>query len=122
MKRVKGIASSRLRRKQLHAQIHLNAAVDYLKRPFVTATLMKNKEKEKKALSYAMLCAERLTRMKAYKVIIDILVDEAARFPERRALAQRFIRNYLPEMKKEAEFIRSGDSTTLAYINGLHKE
>ena len=87
--------------------------MDYLKRPFVTAKLLKNKKKEKEALSYAMLYAERLTRLKVYKIIIDILVDEAKRFPERKPLAKRFIRNYLPEMKKEAEFIRSGDKTTL---------
>ena len=54
---------------------------------------MKNKKKEKHALSYAMLYAERLTRLKAYKVIIDLLVDEAKKFPERKLLAKRFIRN-----------------------------
>jgi hypothetical protein len=116
LKRIKGIFTSRINRKAIKAEIYFNSAVDYLKRPFVTAKLLKNKKKEKEALSYAMLYAERLTRLKAYKVIIDILVDEAKRFPERKPLAKRFIRNYLPEMKKEAGFIRSGDKTTLKKI------
>ena len=83
--------------------------------------LLKNKKRQKAALSYAMLYAERLTRLKAYNVIIQILVNEAKKFPERRPLAKRFIRNYLPEMKKEAKFIRSGDKSTLMNLNGLKK-
>ncbi|MGA1841043.1 MAG: acyl-CoA dehydrogenase family protein [bacterium] len=116
LKRIKGIFTSGINRKSIKAEIYFNSAVDYLKRPFVTAKLLKNKKKETEALSYAMLYAERLTRLKAYKVISDILVDEAKNFPERKPLAKRFIRNYLPEMKKEAEFIRSGDKTTLTKI------
>jgi alkylation response protein AidB-like acyl-CoA dehydrogenase len=115
-KRIKGIFTSGINRKAIRAEIYYNSVVDYLKRPFVTSKLLKNKKKEKEALSYAMLYAERLTRLKTYKVIIDILADEAKRFPERKPLAKRFIRNYLPEMKKEAEFIRSGDKTTLKKI------
>ena len=79
--------------------------------------LTKNKKKEKEALSYGMLCAERLTRLKAYKIIAEILVSEAKKYPERQSLANRFLRNYLPEMKKEAAFIKSNDKTTLTLLH-----
>ncbi|MGA1844897.1 MAG: acyl-CoA dehydrogenase family protein [bacterium] len=118
IKGIKGIFSSRLHRKAIKAEIYFNSAVDYLRRPFVLAGLFKNKKRQKAALSYAMLYAERLTRLKAYSMIIHLLVQEAKRFPERKPLAERFIRNYLPEMKKESRFIKSGDRTTLASLNG----
>ncbi|MGA1868575.1 MAG: acyl-CoA dehydrogenase family protein [bacterium] len=119
LKRIQSLFASHLDRQVIWAHIYFTSAVDYLKRPFAVAQLFKNKKKEKEALSYAMLCAERLTRLKAYTTIIDILADEAKKFPERRAVAERFMRNYLPEIKKEAQFIKSNDKTTLAYLRTL---
>jgi hypothetical protein len=122
MKWIKGLFTSGLTRKVIKAEIYFNSAVDFLKRPFLAAKIMKSKKKEKAALAYAMLCAERLTKLKAYKAIIDILVHEAKRFPDRKPLANRFIRNYLPEMKKETKLIRNGDKTTLEYIQRSKKD
>lgn len=101
------------------AENYLNESVDYLRRPFFIAKLKKDKKLEAKALSYAMLSAEKLTRLKTYKVITDILVEEAKKFPERKPLAERFIRNYFPEMRKEYGMICSGDKTTLKYIESM---
>jgi len=100
----------------LESERMFNGAVDYLKRPFAIAKLKKDKKAEGEALSYAMLYAERLTKLKAYKTVIEILVDEAKKFPERKPLAKRFVRNYMPEIRKEYEMITSGDKTTLEYI------
>ena len=118
---LKNIHKFGLDAKLLEAQNHFNHAVDYLRRPFAIAKMKKNKKLEAKALSYAMLSAERLTRLKAYNVISEILVDEAKNFPERKPIAERFMRNYLPEMRKEAEIICSGDKTTLEYIKANKK-
>ena len=103
----------------LYAQDSFNHAVDHLKRPFAIAKLKKDKKAEGEALSYAMLYSERLTKLKAYKTVIEILVDEAKKFPERKPLAERFIRNYIPEIKKEEKLICSGDKTTLEYIKSM---
>ena len=116
-KRIRSIFSCSIKRKALKAEIQFSKTVSYLKRPFIFARLFGNKKKEKKALSYAMLCAEKLTRIKAYMTIINILVDEASRFMERKSIAKRFIRNYLPEIKKESKIIRGGDKETLEVIN-----
>lgn len=99
------------------AEGYFNDTAAYLKQPFLKSKLKKNKKLELEALSYAVLSAERLTRLKTYKVIIEALVEEAKKFPERKPLAERFIRNYLPEMQKESGIIRSGDKSTLEYIN-----
>lgn len=115
----KGLTKGNLDSKVLYAQDYLNRAVDYLKRPFAIAKLKKDKKAEGEALSYAMLYSEKLTRLKAYKTVIEILVDEAKKFPERKPLAERFIRNYLPEIRKESEFVCSGDKTTLNYIKSM---
>lgn len=116
-KRIGCIFTSSLKRKVVKAEIQFSKAVCYLKRPFIFAKLFGNKKKEKAATSYAMLCAERLTRLKAYMTIMKILVDEASRFKQRKWVARRFIRNYLPEIKKESKIIRSGDKDTLKAIN-----
>lgn len=120
-KRIGCIFTSFLKRKLIKAEIEFSKAVCYLKRPFIFAKLFGNKKKEKAALSYAMLCAERLTRLKAYMTIIKILVDEASRFKQRKTTARRFIRNYLPEIKKESKIIRSGDKGTLKVMNAEAK-
>ncbi len=115
----KTLAKGNLDSSVIYAQDHFNRSVDYLKRPFAIAKLKKNKKLEMEALSYAMLYSEKLTRLKAYKTVIEILVDEAKKFPERKPLAERFIRNYLPDMRKECELICSGDKTTLEYIKSM---
>ncbi|MBM3200322.1 hypothetical protein FJZ53_05265 [Candidatus Woesearchaeota archaeon] len=115
----KALVKGKMGSNVIFAQDYFNRAVDYMKRPFAIAKLKKDRKAEAKALSYAMLYSERLTKLKAYKTVIEILVDEAKKFPERKPLAERFIRNYMPEMRKESEFICSGDKTTLDYIKNM---
>jgi len=105
-KNIKKTFNDDLTKKAVEAEICFNNTVEYLKRPFAIAKVKKDKKLEEEALSNAMANAERLTRIKAYKTIIDILVDEAQEFPERKEIAERFIRNYVPEMRKELDIIK----------------
>jgi len=118
---IKGNFSNSLDRKLTQAGNYYNSAVEHLKRPFARAMITKNKKLKDEALSYAMLNAERLTRLKAYKTIAEILVDEAKKFPERKPVAERFLKNYLPDMRKDCELICSGDKTTLEYMEANKK-
>ncbi|MFC1504437.1 acyl-CoA dehydrogenase family protein [Spirochaetota bacterium] len=115
-KRIKMLFSCYINRNRIRAEIYYNKTVDKMMRPFVISKILGNKKKHAKALSKAMLYAERITRLKAYKTIIQVLADEAKRFKERKAVAKRFIRNYMPDIRKEAKIISCGDTETLNYI------
>jgi len=112
-KKIGSCTKNALDKKVMEAETELNKTVDYLRRPFLNK---KNKEKQAEGMSYAMLSAEKLTRLKTYTTIAKILVDEAKQFPERKQIAERFLQNYLPEIRKESESIRSGDKSTLEWL------
>lgn len=107
--------------KLLEAQNRFNHVVDYLRRPFVIAKVRKDKKLMKEAESYAQLSAERLTRIKAYKTIMEILVEEAKQFPERKWLAEQFIWEYMPKIIEDEGKICSGNRTALKRIKAKQK-
>lgn len=120
-RKLKNIHKFGLDAKLLEAQNSFNHVVDYLRRPFVIVKVKKDKKLIKKAESYAQLSAERLTRIKAYKTIMEILVGEAKQFPERKWLAEQFVWEYLPKIKEDEGKICSGNKTTLERIRAKQK-
>jgi alkylation response protein AidB-like acyl-CoA dehydrogenase len=66
--------------------------------------------------AYAKLHAERLTIIKALVHISRILLGQAHLSEERRRLAERFIHKMHPVVKMHASYVKSGDRSTLAYI------
>lgn len=120
----------------LEAREAFNNVVDHMRRPFAklkAKKFLKSKLKMKKskkdeqlkadAESYVQYHAERLTRIKAYKTLMEISVDEAKKFPERKPIAERFIQNYLPEIRKEERKIFGKDfKDTVKYIREMQEK
>jgi non-ribosomal peptide synthetase component F len=67
-------------------------------------------------LGYVLLSAERLTRMLAHLHIGRLLAQQAERWPERRPLANRFLRRTADVCQLEGRRIRRGDREVLMTI------
>lgn len=65
---------------------------------------------------YLLLSAERLVRMLAHLHIARLLAAQAARWPERRPLAERFVRRTVDVCDTNGRQIRRGDRESLAAI------
>jgi len=65
---------------------------------------------------YLLLSAERLVRMLAHLHIARLLAAQAARWPERRPLAERFVRRTVDVCDRNGRQIRRGDRESLAVI------
>lgn len=68
------------------------------------------------ALNAAFLRAERLCWLASIAVFGRILVEQSRRFPERRAIAERYLTRRLPEARMHADVVLSKDRTTLDWI------
>lgn len=68
------------------------------------------------ALNLAFLRAERLCWLASIAVFGRILVEQARKFPERRAIAERYLTRRLPEARMHADVVRGKDRTTLDWI------
>jgi alkylation response protein AidB-like acyl-CoA dehydrogenase len=66
--------------------------------------------------------AERFTRAKADVETARILLDQAKQFPERRLLAERFMRRMAPRVGREVDAILANDNTVLEWIADLDKQ
>jgi len=68
------------------------------------------------ALSWAFLRAERLCWLASIAVFGRILVEQTKRFPERRAIAERYLTRRLPEARMHADVVLSKDRSTFDWI------
>jgi hypothetical protein len=71
-------------------------------------------------LSYVLLSAERLTQMLAYLHIGRLLAQQAQRWPERRPLAERFLKRTSDVCALNARRITRGDREVLEAIRQWH--
>jgi 3-(methylthio)propanoyl-CoA dehydrogenase len=71
-------------------------------------------------LAYVLLSAERLTQMLAYLHIGRLLAQQAQRWPERRPLAERFLRRTSDVCGLNAKRIMRGDREVLEAIQQWH--
>jgi len=71
-------------------------------------------------LAYVLLSAERLTQMLAYLHIGRLLAQQAQRWPERRPLAERFLRRTSDVCGLNARRITRGDRDALEAIQQWH--
>ena len=71
-------------------------------------------------LSYVLLSAERLTGMLAHLHIGRLLAQQAERWPERRPLAERFLRRTSDVCTLNARRIMRGDRDALEAIQQWH--
>ena len=71
-------------------------------------------------LAYVLLSAERLTQMLAYLHIGRLLAQQAQRWPERRPLAERFLRRASDVCGLNAKRIMRGDRDVLEAIQQWH--
>ncbi|MCC6809008.1 MAG: acyl-CoA dehydrogenase family protein [Deltaproteobacteria bacterium] len=69
--------------------------------------------------SYGLLHAERLTKMLVDVEIATILAKQAAMYPERKKLAERYARRMMPRIRHMADEIRTGDTSVLEWIDEL---
>jgi 3-(methylthio)propanoyl-CoA dehydrogenase len=91
--------------------------------PRRAAQLMRGgSELEDRDLGYVLLSAERLTQMLAYLHIGRLLAQQAQRWPERRPLAERFLRRANDVCGLNAKRIMSGDRDVLEAIQQWHTE
>lgn len=63
--------------------------------------------------------AERFTRAKADLEAARILLDQAKKFPERKQIAERYMRRMAPRVAHECEQITANDNTVLEWIAEL---
>jgi hypothetical protein len=66
--------------------------------------------------SHGLLHAERLTRMLSDVAMGKVLLRQAERFPERRALAERFIRRMVLRAEATAREIHESDDAVFERI------
>jgi hypothetical protein len=71
-------------------------------------------------LAYVLLSAERITRMLAHLHIARLLGKQAERWPERRPLAERFMRRSEDVCHLNARQIRRGDTDALDAVRTWH--
>lgn len=72
----------------------------------------------KRDFAYAMLHAERLTRLLADEAICEILLVQARKHPKRRAVLERYLERAEPRARALHEQITSGGARLLASLNG----
>jgi 3-(methylthio)propanoyl-CoA dehydrogenase len=75
---------------------------------------------EETDLGYVLLSAERLTRMLAYLHVGRLLAQQAQRWPERRPLAERFLKRTSDVCSLGARQIMRGDRDALEAIETWH--
>jgi alkylation response protein AidB-like acyl-CoA dehydrogenase len=78
-------------------------------------------ELEEEDLGYVLLSAERLTQMLAYLHTGRLLAQQAQRWPERRALAERFLKRASDVCALNARRIMRGDREPLEAIRQWHR-
>jgi alkylation response protein AidB-like acyl-CoA dehydrogenase len=86
----------------------------------VAAVLRGQDELEDADLDYVLLSAERLTRMLAHLHIGRLLARQAERWPERRPLAERFMRRTADVCSLNARQVLRGDRDALEAIETWH--
>jgi hypothetical protein len=79
-------------------------------------------ELEEADLSYVLLSAERLTQMLAYLHTGRLLAQQAQRWPERRPMAERFLKRANDVCALNARRIMRGDRDALQAIQQWHAE
>jgi hypothetical protein len=79
-------------------------------------------ELEERDLGYVLLSAERLTQMLAYLHIGRLLAQQVDRWPERRPLAERFLKRTADVCALNARRITRGDRDALDAIQQWHAE
>jgi hypothetical protein len=85
--------------------------------PRRTASLLRgNGELDEADLGYVLLSAERLTQMLAHVHISRLLAQQAQRWPERRPLAERFLRRTADVCTLNARRIMRGERDALGMI------
>jgi alkylation response protein AidB-like acyl-CoA dehydrogenase len=80
----------------------------------------KNTDLQDADLGYVLLSAERLTQMLAYLHIGRLLAQQAQRWPERRPLAERFLRRTSDVCGLNSKRIMRGDRDVLEAIQQWH--
>jgi hypothetical protein len=88
--------------------------------PRRVAAVLRGQELEEADLEYVLLSAERLTRMLAHLHIGRLLARQAERWPERRPLAERFMRRTADVCSLNARQIVRGDRDALEAIETWH--
>ena len=83
----------------------------------VAAMLRGTEELDEQDLGYVLLSAERLTQMLAHLHIGRLLAQQAERWPERRPLAERFLRRTSDVCSLNARRIMRGDRSALEAID-----
>ncbi len=86
----------------------------------VTAVLRGQEELAEADLEYILLSAERLTQMLAHLHIGRLLAQQAEHWPERRPLAERFMRRTADVCALNARRIVRGDRDALEAIEAWH--
>ena len=71
-------------------------------------------------LAYVLLSAERLTEMLAHLHISRLLAQQVERWPQRRPLAERFLRRTTDVCTVNARRIMRGDRSALEAIEQWH--
>jgi hypothetical protein len=82
----------------------------------VTSLMRGDLELDERDLGYVLLSAERLTQMLAHLHIGRLLAQQAARWPERRPLAERFLRRASDVCTLNARRIMRGDRSALEAV------
>jgi hypothetical protein len=88
----------------------------------VAALLRGEHELSEDDLGYVLLNAERLTQMLAHLHIGRLLAEQAQRWPQRRSLAERFMRRTTDVCALNARRIMRGDRSALDMIGQWHAE
>lgn len=76
----------------------------------------------KRDFAYAMLHAERLTRLMADTKIVEILLEQSRRHPERRAILDRYLERAEPRCNALHEEITTRGDRLLAQLRGLQAD
>jgi hypothetical protein len=84
--------------------------------------LRRDGEVEEADLTYVLLSAERLTQMLAHLHTGRLLAQQAQRWPERRPLAERFLKRTSDVCGLNARRIMRGDHDALDAIQRWHAE
>src|SRR4029450_5249196 len=74
---------------------------------------LSGREPDREAMSYALLCADRLVLMLAHVRAAEARCAHASTSPRHRRLADRFVHRTLPLLRMHGEIVRGGDRDTL---------
>ena len=75
----------------------------------------------KRDFAFAMLHAERLTRMLCDTTIAELLWEQAKAFPERRDVLERFLERAEPRCRAELDAIATTGDRLLAKLAGAEE-